>query len=164
MIYINNASFQPRNPMSFLDKNPPHQIQSQMLELYLHKCTNTIGKVEPACHNVGLGKLHIIPNNPQITNQWITREIPIPTPHLIITNHLATPATLASLVINSSSSTTKDLQNIRHQHHQINTAKMPSGKATATINGRTIAETDTWEFVEGNVYVSARISKTWWNC
>lgn len=27
-----------------------------------------------------------------------------------------------------------------------------SGKATASVNGRTIAETDTWEVVEGNVY------------
>ena len=25
--------------------------------------------------------------------------------------------------------------------------------ATATFNGKVIAETDTWEFVEGNVYV-----------
>ncbi|KAI9640033.1 hypothetical protein NHQ30_011595 [Ciborinia camelliae] len=30
---------------------------------------------------------------------------------------------------------------------------MPSGKATATVNGRTIAETDNWEVVEGNVYL-----------
>jgi hypothetical protein len=27
------------------------------------------------------------------------------------------------------------------------------GKATATVNGTIIAETDTWENVEGNVYV-----------
>jgi len=26
------------------------------------------------------------------------------------------------------------------------------GKATATVSGRTIAETDSWEVVEGNVY------------
>ncbi|KAK6603602.1 DUF427 domain protein [Botrytis cinerea] len=43
---------------------------------------------------------------------------------------------------------------------------MPSGKAIATINGRTIAETDNWEVVEGNVYVctcsvkQAMLSKT----
>ncbi|TGO54623.1 hypothetical protein BCON_0104g00200 [Botryotinia convoluta] len=43
---------------------------------------------------------------------------------------------------------------------------MPSGKATATINGRTIAETDNWEVVEGNVYFppssvkQAMLSKT----
>ena len=27
-----------------------------------------------------------------------------------------------------------------------------TGKATATVNGRTVAETDAWEVVEGNVY------------
>jgi hypothetical protein len=30
---------------------------------------------------------------------------------------------------------------------------MPKGKATATVSGRTIAETDEWEVVENNVYV-----------
>jgi hypothetical protein len=35
------------------------------------------------------------------------------------------------------------------------TESMPAikGKATATVSGRTIAETDSWEVVEGNVYV-----------
>jgi hypothetical protein len=31
---------------------------------------------------------------------------------------------------------------------------MVKGKATATVSGRTIAETDEYEVVEGNVYVS----------
>jgi len=31
---------------------------------------------------------------------------------------------------------------------------MVQGKAKATIGGRTIAETDEYELVEGNVYVS----------
>jgi len=31
---------------------------------------------------------------------------------------------------------------------------MVQGKAKATIGGRTIAESDEYEFVEGNVYVS----------
>jgi hypothetical protein len=31
---------------------------------------------------------------------------------------------------------------------------MTKGKATATVSGRTIAETDEYEVVEGNVYVS----------
>ncbi|KAL8700276.1 MAG: hypothetical protein Q9224_001040 [Gallowayella concinna] len=31
------------------------------------------------------------------------------------------------------------------------------GHATATFNGKTIAETDTYEFVEGNVYVRASL-------
>lgn len=38
---------------------------------------------------------------------------------------------------------------------------MPSGKATATVNGRTIAETDNWEVVEGNIYVSTQPSNVW---
>ncbi|KAL2065683.1 hypothetical protein VTL71DRAFT_3353 [Oculimacula yallundae] len=29
---------------------------------------------------------------------------------------------------------------------------MPTGKATATVSGRTIAEAEEWEVVEGNVY------------
>ncbi|QSZ32201.1 hypothetical protein DSL72_001773 [Monilinia vaccinii-corymbosi] len=43
---------------------------------------------------------------------------------------------------------------------------MPSGKATATVNGRMVAETDNWEVVEGNVYFppssvkQAMLSKT----
>jgi hypothetical protein len=32
------------------------------------------------------------------------------------------------------------------------------GKATATVSGRTIAETDSWEVVEGNVYVCFIVS------
>lgn len=40
---------------------------------------------------------------------------------------------------------------------------MVHGKATATIAGRTIAETDEYEEVEGNVYVrSPRLE--WWLC
>jgi len=30
---------------------------------------------------------------------------------------------------------------------------MTKGKATATVSGRTIAETDEYEVVEGNIYV-----------
>lgn len=30
--------------------------------------------------------------------------------------------------------------------------------ATATLNGKVIAEADKWETVEGNVYVSSRVS------
>jgi hypothetical protein len=30
---------------------------------------------------------------------------------------------------------------------------MTQGKATATVSGRTIAETDEYEVVEGNIYV-----------
>lgn len=30
---------------------------------------------------------------------------------------------------------------------------MPTGKASAVVQGRVIAETDHWEVVEGNVYV-----------
>lgn len=30
---------------------------------------------------------------------------------------------------------------------------MTKGKATATISGRTVAETDEYEVVEGNIYV-----------
>lgn len=30
---------------------------------------------------------------------------------------------------------------------------MTKGKATATVSGRTIAETDEYEIVEGNIYV-----------
>jgi len=30
---------------------------------------------------------------------------------------------------------------------------MTKGKATAVVSGRTVAETDEYEFVEGNVYV-----------
>jgi hypothetical protein len=33
------------------------------------------------------------------------------------------------------------------------------GKATASVSGRTIAETDEYEFVEGNVYVSLNKSE-----
>ena len=33
------------------------------------------------------------------------------------------------------------------------------GKATATVSGRTIAETDEYEVVEGNVYVSLNKSE-----
>jgi hypothetical protein len=31
--------------------------------------------------------------------------------------------------------------------------KMPSGKATAIVQGRVVAEADHWEVVEGNIYV-----------
>lgn len=37
---------------------------------------------------------------------------------------------------------------------------MVKGKATATVSGRVIAETDEYEFVEGNVYVSICYSTT----
>jgi len=42
---------------------------------------------------------------------------------------------------------------LRHIH-SLPVATMVKGKATATVSGRVIAETDEYEFVEGNVYVS----------
>jgi len=38
---------------------------------------------------------------------------------------------------------------------------MVQGKAKAVIGGRTIAETDEYELVEGNVYVSQPQSMSW---
>jgi hypothetical protein len=35
---------------------------------------------------------------------------------------------------------------------------MVQGKAKAVVSGRTIAESDTWEVVEGNVYVCPPVS------
>lgn len=41
---------------------------------------------------------------------------------------------------------------------------MVKGKATATVSGRTIAETDEYEVVEGNVYVRLSYSPTKVTC
>jgi hypothetical protein len=48
-----------------------------------------------------------------------------------------------------SRETNLNIQRIRRFIHT-----MVKGKATATVSGRTIAETDEYEVVEGNVYVS----------
>jgi glutamine cyclotransferase len=37
---------------------------------------------------------------------------------------------------------------------------MTQGKATATVSGRTIAETDEYEVVEGNIYVCCILTPT----
>ena len=65
-----------------------------------------------------------------------------PTPFELFHNHVQScyRASYQSL----RRSNTKPLQSIH---------KMPKGKATATLSGRTIAETDEYEVVEGNVYV-----------
>jgi uncharacterized protein (DUF427 family) len=36
---------------------------------------------------------------------------------------------------------------------------MASGKATATINGKVVAEADNWQVVEENVYVALPFNK-----
>jgi hypothetical protein len=38
---------------------------------------------------------------------------------------------------------------------------MPQGKAIATVSGRTIAETDEYEVVEGNIYVCCPLPFHW---
>lgn len=44
------------------------------------------------------------------------------------------------------------------------TENMVKGKATATVSGRTIAETDEYEIVEGNVYVRFSSPSNGLNC